>query len=86
MSKYILTFEKPLKDIEEKISSLKNTANKAGVDVSHQIITLKKELISKSQEIYKNLSRWERVQLARHPKRPNTMDYINVIHILFVIF
>ncbi len=79
MSKYILTFEKPLKDIEEKISSLKNTANKAGVDVSHQIITLKKELISRSQEIYKNLSRWERVQLARHPKRPNTMDYINVI-------
>ena len=79
MSKYTLTFEKPLKDIENKILSLKNTSNKTGVDVSQQIVTLEKELRNKSLEIYKNLTRWERVQLARHPKRPNTLDYITVI-------
>ncbi|MAV58883.1 MAG: acetyl-CoA carboxylase carboxyl transferase subunit alpha [Candidatus Marinimicrobia bacterium] len=79
MTKYTLNFEKPLKDIEDKIISLKNTSNKTGLDVSHQIITLEKELRNKSNEIYKNLTRWERVQLARHPKRPNTLDYIRVI-------
>ncbi len=79
MSKNYLDFEEPLKTIEDKIDSLTITGNKTGVDVSHQIITLKKELNDKKQSIYKNLSRWERVQLARHPKRPNSLDYINVI-------
>ena len=79
MSKVYLNFEEPLKIIEEKIESLTTTGNKTGVDVSHQIITLEKELRKKRSEIYNNLTRWERVQLARHPLRPNTLDYINVI-------
>ena len=61
MSKNYLDFEEPLKAIEDKIDSLTITGNKTGVDVSHQIITLKKELNDKKQSIYKNLSRWERV-------------------------
>ena len=56
MSKKYLDFEEPLKAIEDKIDSLTITGNKTGVDVSHQIITLKKELNDKKQSIYKNLS------------------------------
>ena len=76
MSKYILDFEAPLKALEEKIESLYSTSMKTGVDVKSGIQQLEEELISKKISIYENLSRWERVQLARHPKRPHSSDYI----------
>ena len=79
MSKHYLNFEEPLKLIEDKIESLNSASNKTGVDVSHQIISLQKELKIKKEEIYNNLSRWERVQLARHPLRPISLDYIHTI-------
>ena len=68
MTKYYLNFEEPLKSIEEKIESLSLTGNKTGIDVSHQIITLQKELKEKKYQIYKNLSRWERYNFHRHRK------------------
>jgi len=76
MSKYILDFESPLRELEEKIESLNSTAMKTGVDVTSGIQQLEEELISKKEVIYENLTRWERVQLARHPKRPHSSDYI----------
>ena len=76
MSKYILDFESPLRELEEKIESLHSTARKTGVDVSSGIKQLEIELVGKKATIYENLSRWERVQVARHPKRPYTSDYI----------
>ncbi|MBT5955142.1 MAG: acetyl-CoA carboxylase carboxyltransferase subunit alpha [Candidatus Marinimicrobia bacterium] len=76
MSKYILDFEAPLRVLEEKIESLHSTAMKTGVDVTSGIKQLEAELVTKKQAIYENLSRWERVQLARHPKRPYSSDYI----------
>ena len=76
---YLLEFENPLKDIQDKIESLKKTALSTGVDVASTIDKLEFELNQKRSEIYKNLSRWERVQLARHPKRPHSIDYIIII-------
>ena len=78
-SNYLLDFELPLKDIELRIDNLKSTSLSTGVDSSATIEKLKDELILKRDDIYKNLSRWERVQLARHPKRPYSMDYIKII-------
>jgi acetyl-CoA carboxylase carboxyl transferase subunit alpha len=78
-SNYLLDFELPLKDIELRIHNLKKTSLSTGVDSSATIEKLKDELILKRDYIYKNLSRWERVQLARHPKRPYSMDYIKNI-------
>ena len=78
-SKYILEFEKPLKDIEDRIESLKSSSINTGVDVSSTLQKMEYELSEKRVEIYKSLSRWERVQLARHPKRPYSMDYISKI-------
>ena len=79
MSKYILEFEKPLKDLEDKIESLRKTAISTGVDVSDGILNLQKELEEQKRSIYNNLSRWQRVQLARHPSRPHTIDFIEGI-------
>ena len=83
MSKYILEFEKPLKDIEEKIESLRKTAVNTGVDVSDGILDLQDELREQQKNIYRNLSRWQRVQLARHPNRPHSTDYISGISDFF---
>ena len=79
MSIYTLPFEEPLKQLEDKIDSMKTTGLKTGMDVSDAIIQLEKQLNNKKIEIYNNLSRWERVQLARHPKRPYSSDYISRI-------
>lgn len=76
MAKYYLDFESPLKTLEDKITSLRNTSIKTGVDVSSQIQQIERKLELTKEELYSNLSRWERVQLARHPERPNTLDYI----------
>ena len=78
-SKYILDFEKPLQDIEQRISALKKNSINSGVDTSSTIKKLEDELNETRTTIYKNLSRWERVQLARHPKRPYSSDYISKI-------
>ena len=76
MTNYVLDFESPLRDIEIKIDSLKSTAIKTGMDVSEGIKKLEDELSNKRKNIYDNLSRWERVQLARHPNRPYSSDFI----------
>ena len=76
MSEYILDFENPLREIIEKIDSLKSLGTKTGMDVAEGIKQLESELSDKRKIIYDNLSRWERVQLARHPKRPYSSDFI----------
>jgi len=78
-SKYIYDFEKPLNEIQMKIDELEVASHKTGVDVTLKLNDLKKELNDKSIEIYSNLTRWEKVQLARHPNRPHSIDYINKI-------
>ena len=77
MSDYTLDFELPLLEIEDKISALKSTGIKMGMDVSDGIKQLEEQLLEKRNIIYENLSRWERVQLARHPKRPYSSDFIS---------
>ena len=77
MSDYTLEFEIPLQEIEEKIYDLRSTGIKTGMDVSEGIIQLEQQLEEKRKVIYDNLSRWERVQLARHPKRPYSSDLIS---------
>ena len=83
MNKYILEFEKPLKNIEDKIESLRKTAINTGVDVSDGILNLQEDLREQKKNIYGNLSRWQRVQLARHPNRPHALDFINGISDFF---
>jgi acetyl-CoA carboxylase carboxyl transferase subunit alpha len=71
-----LEFEKPIADLETKIDEMKNLAQNSGVDVDKAVATLETKLASLKKEIFGNLTSWQRVQLARHPDRPYTMDYI----------
>ncbi len=79
MAKYILDFEKPLRDLEKQIEAKKLSALERGVDMSRDISNLEQKLEVKAADFYKNLSRWQRVQMARHPQRPYTLDYIDRI-------
>ena len=79
MSTFILEFEIPLKEIENEIDAVKTTGIKTGMDVSEGVRQLEEQLSREKKKIYENLTRWERVQLARHPKRPYSSDYISRI-------
>jgi len=77
--KYIYDFEKPLSEIQMQIESLESTSHKIGVDVTLKINDLKQELHEESIQIYSNLSRWQKVQISRHPDRPHSIDYLKHI-------
>ncbi|MBC8182800.1 acetyl-CoA carboxylase carboxyltransferase subunit alpha [candidate division KSB1 bacterium] len=76
MEKYILDFERPLTELENKIQEMKDYSLNEDVDLREEISKLEEKAKKLSREIYSKLSRWQRVQLARHPQRPYTKDYI----------
>ena len=78
-NKYIYDFEKPLSEIQEKINNLKTTSIATGVDITLKLNDLETELNGESIRIYSSLTRWQKVQLARHPDRPHAKDYIDKI-------
>jgi acetyl-CoA carboxylase carboxyl transferase subunit alpha len=72
-------FEKPLAALESKIEELKQLSGGAGVDFSDEIVKLERKAKKLQAEIFRDLSRWQVVQLARHPNRPYTLDYLQMI-------
>ena len=79
MSEYILEFELPLKKIHDKMETLKKTSVSTGIDITTSIEGLEEQLLSEKHKIYSNLSRWQKLELARHPNRPYSSDYIKII-------
>ncbi len=79
-----LDFEKPILELEKKIQEMKELSAGETVELSSEISSLEKKLEKLQTEIFAKLSRWQRVQLARHPKRPYTLDYINHIFTDFI--
>jgi acetyl-CoA carboxylase carboxyl transferase subunit alpha len=77
MAKNVLDFEKPIIELENKIEEMRK--HEAVLDISKEIRTLEEKVLQLKQNIYNNLTRWQRVQLARHPERPYTLDYIYMI-------
>jgi len=76
--KFLLEFEKPIVDLEEKLDDLRRL-NVDDVDLSPDIDALSKRIQELRISIYGNLTRWQRVQIARHPLRPYTNDYIRAL-------
>tara|TARA_R110001599_G_scaffold151792_3_gene336777 strand:- start:10592 stop:11539 length:948 start_codon:yes stop_codon:yes gene_type:complete len=72
----LLEFEQPIVRLEEKLAEMKELAEHSKVNVSEDIKSLEKKIQTLKEETYKNLTRWQRVQLSRHPERPYTLDYI----------
>lgn len=74
-----LDFEKPILELERKIEELKNLTDTENIDLSSEIKQLTLRLAKLRREIFEGLSAWQRVQIARHPARPYTLDYIRLI-------
>jgi acetyl-CoA carboxylase carboxyl transferase subunit alpha len=74
--KMTLDFEKPIIELEKKISEMELYARDTGLDLSEDIKRLSKKAETLQKDIYSKLTPWQRVQLARHPDRPYTLDYI----------
>lgn len=76
---FLLDFEKPLSELETRINQIRELAEENNVDVSDKIRQLEERAVQLRQEIFSGLSPGQRLQLARHPKRPSTLDYIQAI-------
>ncbi|WP_246941152.1 acetyl-CoA carboxylase carboxyl transferase subunit alpha [Bacillus pinisoli] len=72
-----LEFERPVTELKKKIAELREFTKNADVDLSSEIEKLEARLEKLESEVYGNLKPWDRVQIARHPARPTTLDYIN---------
>jgi acetyl-CoA carboxylase carboxyl transferase subunit alpha len=77
MAKTMLEFEKPIAELETKLEEMRKVSE--SLDIGDEIIRIEEKVRLLKESVYKNLSRWQRVQLARHPERPYTLDYIYMI-------
>jgi acetyl-CoA carboxylase carboxyl transferase subunit alpha len=82
MGKTILDFEKPVFELEQKLEEMKKSSDRLGIE--KEIARIETKVGQLKEELYKDLSRWQRVQLARHPDRPYTLDYINLMTTNFI--
>ena len=76
---YTLEFEKPLRELEKQLITLNQVSQESKVDVSSEIEAIEIKIERIKKDIYSNLTPWQRVQLSRHPKRPYSLDYIDLI-------
>jgi len=79
-----LDFDKPINDLKDKIKELKDFSENANVDLSTEIEKLELRLKKLENDIYDNMKPWDRVQIARHPNRPTTLDYISHLFTDFI--
>ena len=75
----LLEFEKPIAELEDKLIEMRKLAIENNVDVSEAVVSLTEKILELKKETFSNLTRWQRVQLSRHPERPYTFDYIEKI-------
>src|SRR4030042_1913190 len=79
-----LDFEKPIIELEKKIQELKNFVSDKKINLASEVSRLEEKLEHLKIETYGNLTAWQKVQLARHPNRPYTMDYISMLMTDFI--
>lgn len=77
MANFVLDFEKPILEIERRIAELREFSNSEDMELHKEIERLETKAQKLRLEVYSKLTRWQRVQLARHPNRPYTLDYID---------
>ena len=76
---YVLPFEKPIVELERKLTELKSFSENQDLDVSTEVQKMERKIAEMKEKIYRKLSAWEKVQMSRHPLRPFTRDYIGLI-------
>jgi acetyl-CoA carboxylase carboxyl transferase subunit alpha len=76
---YVLEFERPLRELARQLDELRQRSIETNVDLAREIAAIEKRIVAVQTEIYSSLTPWQRVQIARHPKRPYALDYIGLI-------
>ena len=76
---YILEFEKPLRELTKELDSLHQKSLENNLDLSTEVRAIEKSIEQAQRDIYTNLTPWQRVQIARHPRRPYALDYVGMI-------
>jgi len=79
MNPNFLDFEQPIADLDAKIQELRHASHGQAFNIDDEISTLQGKLKTKTAEIFRNLTPWQVAQVARHPARPYTLDYLGVI-------
>jgi acetyl-CoA carboxylase carboxyl transferase subunit alpha len=78
-SAYVLEFEKPLRELSRQLNELRQRSIETNVDLSAEIRGMELKIEATRKEIYSSLTPWQKVQIARHPRRPYALDYIRAI-------
>lgn len=84
MAEIYLEFEKPIAEIKHRIEEWESLAASSKVDMGDDLAMLRKRLDETTRDIFTHLTPWQRVQLARHPERPYTLDYVNMLFTDFI--
>ncbi|MBW7894526.1 MAG: acetyl-CoA carboxylase carboxyltransferase subunit alpha [Opitutaceae bacterium] len=76
---YVLEFEKPLRELSKQLEALRQQSLESNLDLKGEVVAIEEKIEQTRGEIYSNLTPWQRVQIARHPKRPYALDYIGML-------
>ncbi len=76
---YVLEFEKPLRELTKQLDELRQQSIETNVDLAKEIHAIEGKIEATHRDIYSNLTPWQKVQIARHPKRPYALDYIGAL-------
>ncbi len=76
---FVLEFEKPLRELGKQLDELRQRSIETNVDLANEIHAIERKIETLKRDIYSNLTPWQKVQIARHPKRPYALDYIGAI-------
>ena len=79
MSSFVLPFEKPIVELEKKLTELQSFSQGQDIDVSSEVRKMEKKIQETREKVYRNLTAWQKVQMSRHPLRPYTMDYVGAL-------
>lgn len=79
MANHSLAFEKPIVELENKLQELRAFSEAQNIDVSAELVELENKIAETKRNIFQNLTPWDEIQLARHPQRPYTLDYVEAI-------
>ena len=79
MNPNFLDFEQPIADLESRIQELRRASDGHAVNIDAEVDTLQEKLRARTAEIFGNLTPWQISQLARHPQRPYTLDYLALV-------
>jgi acetyl-CoA carboxylase carboxyl transferase subunit alpha len=76
---YVLEFEQPLRELGRQLDELRQQSIETNVDLAHEILLIEKKIEAMQRDIYSGLTAWQKVQIARHPKRPYALDYVEAM-------